>query len=230
MVLYRISIWKCLQNEKCSIIVNKKYDLRRNRATKKPKIKFIIHCEGLNTEPQYLNALKRKYNKALIEIQAIGGAGEPLTLCQKSHATFRKNSAQTNSFSKNDQYWVVFDRDEHIKFEDALRFCKQKKILVARSNPCFELWLILHRQDYDKACDHHIVQKHLAKLDSSYDPNGAKTLNFDELINTIEEAEARAEAQLKRRTHEDSPFGPPSTTFGHLTRAIRNAALPDQNL
>jgi RloB-like protein len=102
--------------------------------------------------------------------------------------------------------------------------CIRSRVGVARSNPCFELWLILHEADFDKPVDSRAVQAHLCKLRPEYDPCSTKTPNCSELIAGIEAAENRAEAQLARREAEGAPYGAPSTTVFCLTRAIRKAA------
>jgi hypothetical protein len=119
----------------------------------------------------------------------------------------------------------VFDRDEHPRYEDAVRLCSAAGVGVARSNPCFEVWLILHETNYDKPSGRHDVQAHLAVLRPEYDPSGRKLPACGNLIKRVEEAEQRAELQLQRRDKEGMPFGPPSTTVFRLTREIRKAAL-----
>lgn len=55
-----------------------------------------------------------------------------------------------------DQFWLVLDRDHwchanHIQnLSDALTSCRQKEISVAISDPCFELWLLLHFVDHPR--------------------------------------------------------------------------------
>lgn len=123
-----------------------------------------------------------------------------------------------------DEFWAVFDRDDHPKYKDAKDLCRRKGICVAYSDPCFELWLILHTEAYDKACTRDDVQKFLENLHSQYDRKGAKKLNFTALMDRVEQAEKRAAELLQRRQQEGKPFGNPSTTVGHLTRAIRDAS------
>ena len=94
---------------------------------------------------------------------------------------------------------------------------------LARSDPCFELWLILHEQDYDRPCDRHEVQADLANLRPEYDAGGAKTPNCDDLVTRVDQSEQRAKTLLQRREREGEPYGNPSTTVGCLTRAIRKA-------
>lgn len=54
------------------------------------------------------------------------------------------------NFGEGDQFWLVCDTDHWIepnhiqKLREVLRLCNQKEINVALSNPCFDLWLLLH--------------------------------------------------------------------------------------
>ena len=94
---------------------------------------------------------------------------------------------------------------------------------MIRSDPCFELWLILHERDHDKPCTRQDVQRELECLRSEYDKRRAKTPDCTDMARRVEEAEERAEAQLRRREEESAPHGNPSTTVFLLTRAIRSA-------
>jgi len=199
-------------------------DLKRKRATREPKARFFIFCEGKNTEPAYLAAIKQSYRDTLIEITWFPDAGVPYTQAELAVAKTKDLSKTKNSFERDDQVWVVFDRDDHPRYDEALGLCATKKIKVARSNPCFEIWLILHYRDYDKPDGRHTVQADFQNLDPNYEASGRKLANCAGIIANIESAERRAEAQLTRRHQEGDPFGPPSTTMFCLTRAIREAS------
>jgi hypothetical protein len=43
-----------------------------------------------------------------------------------------------------DSVWCVFDFDEHPHIPDAKQMARDNGIDLAISNPCFELWLLLH--------------------------------------------------------------------------------------
>jgi hypothetical protein len=202
-------------------------DLKRKPASRDPKTRFTIFCEGKNTEPDYLAAIKRLHRDSIIDIEIIPNAGVPYTQAQRAieAATLRGFfKKQKESYERNDQLWVVFDRDEHPRYDEAVALCAAKKINVARSNPCFELWLILHYQDYDKPGDRHQLQSHLQTIDTQYDAKGRKLAACDSVLANLETAERRAEVQITRRAEEDVAFGPPSTTMHLLTRAIRHAS------
>jgi hypothetical protein len=95
---------------------------------------------------------------------------------------------------------------------------------VARSNPCFEIWLILHETDFHRPDGRHAVMARLQSLCPEYDAAKGKRPDCLRLIARIGDADSQAERQLAARADEGNPYGPPSTTVFKLTRAIRHAA------
>ena len=204
--------------------------LRRRRAVREPKRRFTIVCEGKNTEPDYFQALRATIRDALVDLDILPVAGVPMTIAQRSvelvnraRAT-RRQRGRVDSYEENDEVWAVFDRDEHPNFDEAVGLCEAKSIGVARSNPCFEIWLILHETEFDRPDGRHAVQAHLQTLCPEYDVAKGKRPDCVRLIKQIDNAERRAERQLAAREAEGMPNGPPSTTVFNLTRAIRRAA------
>ena len=194
---------------------------KRRAPSREPKRRFTLFCEGRNTEPAYFEAIKRAYPSALIRIES--SVGVPHTIAEKAAAFARNSRRKKDSFEEGDEVWAVFDRDRHPRFKDAVALCKQKGIKVARSNPCFEVWLILHEQDYAQPNNRHQVQKVLQKLRPEYNKRGSKILYCDELVCRVQEAEQRGEKLLERWNEVGEPYGNPSTTVGRLCRAIREA-------
>ena len=205
-------------------------DLRRRKARLEPRRRFILFLEGRKTEPAYFDALKRACRSALIEIEPHPGVGVPYTIAEKAVERTRelglapRSRRRKDSFEVRDEVWAVFDRDEHPPFNEAVELCRNHGIGVGRSNPCFEVWLILHERDYDRPDDRHAVQAELRRLRPEYEIDGPKTPDCEDLIRRVEDAERRGNDQLRRRDDEGIPFGNPSTTVGQLTTAIREAA------
>ena len=104
-----------------------------------------------------------------------------------------------------------------------MQLCERSGVGVARSNPCFEVWLILYEWDYNRPNRRQSVQADLKALRPEYDPKRAKTPDCDELVRRVKNAEERAAAQLRERELNGNPYGNPSTTVGYLTRAVREA-------
>lgn len=199
--------------------------LNRRTPTREPKRKFVIFCEGRNTEPHYFRALMREYRTSLVELEIVEAAGVPITIANAAAERVKTDRGRRKqAVEADDQVWAVFDRDRHARHDEAVRLCEQANVRVGRSNPCFELWLVLHEEEYGRQDDHRQIQEHLRKLRPDYDPSGAKMLDFANLVQRVEDAEKWAAKLLAAREAEGDAFGRPSTTILHLTRAIRGAS------
>ncbi|WP_431358441.1 RloB family protein [Sphingomonas echinoides] len=200
--------------------------LQRATPTRTPKSKFIIYSEGKNTEPHYFKAVRRDLLGALVEIEIIDAAGVPITIadkaCQRAKA-LKRSRGKRSSFEDGDQVWAVFDRDEHPRVSEAMNLCHKGSVNVAFSDPCFELWLILHYNDFDRMDDRHQVQSAFAKLCHEYDAKSNKSADFSKIMSNVEAAEQRAERQLQRREQESVPPSRPFTTVFKLTQQMRIA-------
>ena len=108
--------------------------------------RFLIVCEGSETEPLYFKALKRLW-RLQADIKIEGGAGDPLCIVERAE-DLRAKAKQRGKGEAGpyDEVWVVFDRDEFdpARIGDALTKARACGIRVAFSNEAFELWLLLH--------------------------------------------------------------------------------------
>jgi RloB-like protein len=210
--------------------------LRRRQAYREPQRRFTIVCEGKNTEPTYFRALQATIRDARVDLDIIPAAGVPMTIAERSiervrlTSVMRRRRGRIDSYEEKDEVWAVFDRDEHHKYAEAVILCENKGVHVARSNPCFEVWIILHHTDFDRPDDRHAVQAHLESLCPEYDAARGKRPDCVRFVHKVEDAERRAARQLASREAEGIPFGPPSTTVFELTRAIRLAASLSRGL
>lgn len=119
-----------------------------------------------------------------------------------------------------DEVWCVFDVDDHPKLNEARQVAGASSLLLAVSNPCFELWAVLHFQDQRRHVERDkaraTLQKHM--------PGYGKTLDFEKMHSGYEEAVRRARAldveAQRHRAHGRNP-----TTGVHLlTESIRIGA------
>jgi len=198
----------------------------RRAPTRQPKIRFTLFCEGRNTEPQYFRALRSHYNNSLISIRIENTGRVPITLARTALdfvVTATRKGKRKNLFEEHDQVWIVVDRDEHERFDEAVKLCETNGISVARSNPCFEVWLILHMVDYDRQDASKRVKRIFHAKLSEHGLSGKPI--FEKLMTMIEDAEEHADILKWRRGKEGQLHGCPSTTVGELTRAIRNAGI-----
>jgi hypothetical protein len=123
--------------------------LRRNTAIRPPRKTLLIFCEGARTEPEYLEALRREpvvREIAAVDIRiAADSAGfTPLGLVRRAIAARAKALAEDGEI---DEFWCVFDIEwpkNHPGLIEAKKLADAHGISIAASNPCFEVWLVLH--------------------------------------------------------------------------------------
>jgi len=120
---------------------------KRKQNTREEKQLFIISVEGEITEKEYLEAfLKNEFkctpNEVHIEIlHTINGESSPQHVLDRL-----KIKADEFELNETDNLWVVIDVDRwgDSKLSTIAQLCSQKNYKLAVSNPCFELWLLLH--------------------------------------------------------------------------------------
>ncbi len=106
-----------------------------------------MFCEGTKTEPNYIDALKREpaiRDSASVDLRIEASGGVPLTLVNAA-ADARARSTQEQG--EIDQVWCLFDVEwprNHPKLSEARAKAERSGVRLAISNPCFELWLVLH--------------------------------------------------------------------------------------
>jgi RloB-like protein len=199
--------------------------LGRKGATR--DIRPIIHvfCEGKVTEPEYLLSFYRQIKVKLTVLpRPRGGAGEPLTIV-KTCIAHREELRQAvhDRWREVDQVWAVFDKDEHIYFDDAVALARKNEVRLAISNPCIEIWGLLHGEDpCDKPMGRREAQKAVKAIFPDYDHDKNPVFDWDRCSETWKWAGDNATRGLRARDGEDSPFpnGNPSSNFHCLLLAI----------
>ena len=193
-------------------------------ATRGPKVEIVIVCEGEKTEPQYFRDCVEYFGAGTVRLSIIAPAGVPMTLVkcaiQERHELIEKNRRSKDSFDSCFRVWAVFDRDAHPNVTTAIALAQSYSIDVAFSNPCFELWPILHLQDFGAQKGRHELQKLLKTLMISYDHDKGAIIDFDQIREGFVDAYTRAEQHLRDREAEGVKLGNPATTVGRLVRKI----------
>lgn len=199
--------------------------LRRKSWSREPRSKFILFCEGKNTEPGYFAALRAMLKSTIIEIEIVRAAGVPTTIVKSAIERKKKRRiGRKSSFEDNDQIWAIFDRDEHPRVEEAIGVCVGAGVGLAYSNPCFEYWLILHEEEYGSPDDRFEMQKYYSKIRPEYDSRKGKCPDFCDVVRRVESAERRAKLGIEQRASEGCKLGAPCTTVYLLTEELRRAA------
>jgi hypothetical protein len=198
----------------------KRDGLRRRRPFRNPLPRILIVCEGTRTEPGYFNEL-RHTERIPIELVTRSG-GVPKTLVQR--AVELKNVAEKEAKSRKDdnllydEVWCVFDIDEHPAVPDARQQARDNGIELAISNPCFELWILLHFRNQRAHIGRAVVRRECAK----YLPGYEKKVPFTKLHPNYDEAVQRAldlDAWQQTRGAQGSN---PSTGVHKLTEKIKS--------
>ena len=205
---------------------HKSSSLSRSDSRFEPRPIFYIFCEGKKTEPNYFRALKQSLSpESNINVKFPSPGAVAHKIANKA-VEFKNRHSQlkraASSLNQNDQVWAVFDRDNHPNFDEAVRLCLENDIPIGLSNPCFEVWLILHLEDYGAIENSKKVKKHYCELIQNK-TKWEKKNHYHKLVECVETAESRAMKLLKLRHQEGKVFGKPSTTVGKLTAAIRES-------
>src|SRR5579862_1106584 len=165
--------------------------LRRRRPFKEVKKRILIVCEGEVTERYYFSDLGHQ-TRSLVRL-TIKSGGTPKTLVE--YAVELKVDAEQAAKREKDQnltydsVWCVFDVDEHPFVPEARQQARDNRIEVAVSNPCFELWALLHFQD----CRGHIDRRSIQRLCRQHMPGYEKRLSCDLLMPRYKDALRRSE-------------------------------------
>lgn len=144
-----------------------------------PKKKFLIICEGENTEPEYFRSFPVPTQNIIIE----GGRNSKNALVDYAISLMNKDD------NTDREIWCVFDYDIHYDeantqsqdFNSAIAKAISKGLKVAWSNDSFELWFLLHFHNLDVKLTRNEYYEKLKKewhLESFH--NEAKTKNFCE--------------------------------------------------
>ncbi len=115
----------------------------------------LIVSEGVKTEPLYLNGLVDKINaqyKGLAKEKHILVYGTGRNT--KGLLKYVDKRVENGEWGKYENIWLVYDKDDFPEDNfDNTQFSvegrKNSRIRVAWSNESFELWLLLHFQDYN---------------------------------------------------------------------------------
>lgn len=199
-------------------------NLLRSSSQQSPRWELVIVCEGKNTEPQYFEECVRYYGAGTVRLHVEPAAGVPLTLVKTAIAVrddlLERYRLNGDSFDACFRVWAVFDRDAHPNVAQALQLAKLFDVDVAFSNPCFELWPLLHLEDFGAQLHRHALQSKLQSMMPGYDHNDGALIDFELIKHKFPDAYIRARRHNTSREQERNPLSNPSTTVGVLVRKI----------
>ena len=157
----------------------------------------LIVSEGIKTEPLYLEGFVRKINaqyKGLVKDNhiIIWGTGRNT----KGLLKLVDKKIENGEWSHFEKIWLVYDKDD-FPFDnfDNTQFSaegrKDSNIRVAWSNESFELWLLLHFQEY---VSDNGRQQYIEKLNTFFQYSKAREDLFDVIMKkgSLKDAKRRA--------------------------------------
>lgn len=167
-----------------------------------------------------MNALKRLPEvggSTAIDIEIDPEQGVPLTLVQRAIERSRDDEV--------DQCWCVFDVEwpqHHPNLSRAIQLAAVHGIYLAVSNPCFELWLILHLEEQTAF----LTTAEAERLSRRLDGRAGKRIDPDRYLPHRRTACLRAAILTQRHTgnHTEFPHDNPSSGMSSLLQAIEPEA------
>ena len=124
-------------------------DFQRIEGVKSSRL-IVIAAEGRATENIYFEAMRQELcatNVQLVVLNREDDNSNPANVHRQI-----KDFMDEYNILDDDQLWIVIDRDDWKEkmLADITQLCQQNSNLrFCMSNPCFELWLILHLEDIE---------------------------------------------------------------------------------
>jgi hypothetical protein len=179
--------------------------LARKIETRRPRKTLVIYCEGERTEPVYLEALKRRpevRNVASVDLRIEAEHGMPEALVSSAIKARKKSVDEEGEV---DEFWCVFDVEwprNHPRLREAVQQARNNSIELAISNPCFELWLILHFERRSSWLDNDDARKLRRQLDGA----SGKNLDPSKYMPFVRDAMDNAIALAQRHSRDGTGF------------------------
>ncbi|MGW4844240.1 RloB family protein [Nocardia brasiliensis] len=193
----------------------------RPKYSKQPKkIQLRVYAEGQVTECNYLTHWQRKYRDTTIVSLADHQETTPRELVERAIRE-RVRDAQDEKRGRGkafDEYWCVFDVDDHPFLNDVLATAARSGINIVLSNPCLELWFVLHFKSQTAYLERGQAQK------MSEGHTRCRKRLTDDVLLFLEDnyGTAKSRAQALDRKHADdgteSPCNPSSNMWTLIDR------------
>lgn len=197
---------------------------RRQRTVKK---KVLIVCEG-NTEKAYFDKYRIKYRQSGIQVIAVSGDHTDAVGIVNDAIEKMNEDGNPIDFDEGDSVWCVFDSDRNTpaQLAKAKTLADKNGINIIFSNPCFEVWLLLHLEYTSSpfnSADEVITRLKLHPQMNNYQKG---CYNFDLLESEQDIAIERAEQLIKEHENQDikqySKNSKPSTNAHELVSFLKN--------
>jgi hypothetical protein len=200
-------------------------NLKRKTGIKPVRTTFRVYAEGVSTEPEYIDALKRlpEFAEVIsVDVSIEESGATPMHLVESACVDRRRADLDV------DFYWCVFDVEfpqRHPHLDRARQMAKDNGVHLAISNPCFEIWLVLHHRRHAG----HLSTAEAIQLRRELDGSDGKHLDgslYMKLIhNAIHHAQVLREKHQRDGTNfpEDNPSSSVDQFVGHIRDVVQSA-------
>jgi hypothetical protein len=183
---------------------------------------FLIATEGARTEPAYFERLREVWvtHPSRVHVEIVDAGPENLSAAQHVLERLTARAAELGA-QEIDSCWLVFDIDRQpVKtLKMVAKEARQKGYSLAVSNPCFELWLLLHFADADGTeIKGPSFEKRLREVLGGYNKARLPAERFE--VAGVEAAIERARG-LVGDPAEAWPATPPATQVHRLVEELR---------
>ena len=112
---------------------------------------IVIASEGKDTERIYFKALAKEYTNPRVHVHILERSVDEQNNSSPEHVLKQLNDYKSQyELEADDELWLVVDKDrwtEAMLSRVATECSQEIAMHMALSNPCFELWLLLHLED-----------------------------------------------------------------------------------
>jgi len=191
----------------------------REKGEGEKPIVILIGTEGRQTEPQYFNVvINRKRIRQRANVKVIGALGQHKQLIDEI-VILRANKARDLGLVESDvECWAVCDKDTMTcSLSELQEYARSKGVLLAFSNPCFELFILQHltRSAHNGSVRELEVKitTELKKINRGLSYNKSDLTWFDQMVDSDPQVLERA---IQNSSHLEDPDNTPYLTVHHL--------------
>ena len=176
---------------------------------------IVIASEGKDTERIYFKALAKEYSNPRVHVHILERSVDEQNNSSPEHVLKQLNDYKSQyELEADDELWLVVDKDrwtEAMLSRVATECSQEVAMHMALSNPCFELWLLLHIED---------VALLTPEEQKQWMENRKKSKNADPYL--------KARLRQKMGSYHESSYDA-QTLMAHVENAIERARTLDKN-
>ena len=176
---------------------------------------IVIASEGKDTERIYFKALAKEYTNPRVHVHILERSVDEQNNSSPEYVLKQLNNYKSQyELEDDDELWLVVDKDrwtEAMLSRVATECSQEVAMHMALSNPCFELWLLLHLEDAASLTP--VEQKQCME-------NRRKSKNADPYL--------KVRLRQKMGSYHESSYDV-LTLIAHIEDAIERARALDKN-